>query len=101
MRTYLWGTHGCRSLGREKGDTDDDSVSSLGEQVDTNTLNGVKEGMERITMNSTLAMVSWSCPRDMLGEVAGWPWDSTLMVHIEGNSDDLYLLTHLILIVSN
>ena len=89
MRTYPWGTHGCRSLGRKKGDMDDDSVSSLGGQVDTNTLNGGREGLERITMNSTLAVVSWSCPRDRLGEVAGWHWACALLVKIEGNSDDL------------
>lgn len=55
---------------RERG-MDDDSVSSLGGQMDTNTFDGEKEGLEWVVMDSGLAMVSWSCPKDMLGEVAG------------------------------
>ena len=35
-----WETHRCKSLGRDSRDKDDDLVSSLGEQVNTNTLNG-------------------------------------------------------------
>ena len=35
-----WEIHRCKSLGREAGDKDDGIVSSLGEQVTTNTLNG-------------------------------------------------------------
>lgn len=66
--------HGCRGLRGEKGDKDDYSVFSLGEQVDTNTLNRGGEGLERIIMDSTLAMVSLSCPRDILRETASQHW---------------------------
>lgn len=63
-----WGTHGCKGLGREKGDRMI-AVSSLGEQMDTNTLYRGRGGLKRIMTDSVLAVVSLNFPRDILGEM--------------------------------
>lgn len=82
-------SHGCRGLGRENGEVDDDGVSSLSGQVDTNTINGGRKCLGRVIMDSALAMVSGRCLRDMLGETASRHWGCTIMVSIDGSSNDL------------
>lgn len=51
--------------------------------------------------DSSLAMVSGSCPRDTLGEVAGRRWGRTLVGSMEGSSHDLQVLTYPVLMLSN